>query len=722
MANTLKDLIKKTKNTFKDEGLKPLITKTNGYIRYIIKNPKAQKKVYKDILFINGCELPHPQRYRVDHQIEQLEAFGVSCDKIFYADLSLDILKYYRGFIFFRCPFIPIIEEFINKAKENNKSCFFDIDDLVYDTKYTNKIKYLDSMTKAERELYDDGVKRMGKTMRLCDYGITSTTRLKTEMSKIMQDVCLNRNVASEAMRRYSDEAKKLHLRDDDKITLGYFSGSITHNDDFAIVIPVISKLFKKYNNLFLRIVGILDVPKELEQFKDRIITSKFTSWKELPELISSVDINLAPLEDNIFNEAKSENKWTEAALVNVPTVASKVGAFKEIIEDGKTGFLCESEKQWEKALENLIENRNLRVEIGRNAFMQADKQYITTYTGKTISDYIKSKLKPNVFFVMPSCNTSGGTLVAMKHATILKKNGYDVTLINAEEYEGELECFGSNINVVSVKNREFYNSVHTIVATMWVTLKYVLRFEKCLHRKYLVQNFETDFYQFDHKERYEANATYNQVPGTEYLTISKWCEQWLRDNFHDDVKYAPNGINPSQFPFRKREFNGKIKVLIEGDSKSTYKNTDESFKRADMLDRSKYEIIYLSYNGKPKKKYRYDKFYHNIPYSDVAKIYSECDILLKSSTLESFSYPPLEMMATGGFCVVRQNEGNKEYLKNMKNCLFYDPNDLSSAVKLIEHLSEDASLREKIEIGSRSTVSERDWGKIEKQILRIYN
>ena len=48
-----------------------------------------------------------------------------------------------------------------------------------------------------------------------------------------------------------------------------------------------------------------------------------------LPALISEVDINLAPLVDSIFNRAKSEIKWIEAALVKVPTVASKIGAFQ---------------------------------------------------------------------------------------------------------------------------------------------------------------------------------------------------------------------------------------------------------------------------------------------------------------------------------------------------------------------------------------------------------
>ena len=88
-----------------------------------------------------------------------------------------------------------------------------------------------------------------------------------------------------------------------------------------------------KYKDVFLKIVGELNIPEELELYKERILAVPFTDWKKLPELIASVDINLAPLEDNLFNAAKSENKWMEAALVKVPTIASEVGAFKEIIK-----------------------------------------------------------------------------------------------------------------------------------------------------------------------------------------------------------------------------------------------------------------------------------------------------------------------------------------------------------------------------------------------------
>ena len=195
----VKDLSLKVKNTLKEEGIGPLVKKTVNYTKFkVTALNRKYDRGFKDILFINGCSLPHPQRYRVDHQIEQFESYGLSCDKIEYDKLTLDMLRFYRGFVFYRCPILPVIEEFIKQARENNKTCFYDIDDLVFDTKYTDQIKYVQSLTGTDRELYDDGVKRMGKTLDLCEYAIASTDRLQKEMSLHVKESFINRNVASE--------------------------------------------------------------------------------------------------------------------------------------------------------------------------------------------------------------------------------------------------------------------------------------------------------------------------------------------------------------------------------------------------------------------------------------------------------------------------------------------------------------------------------------------
>jgi glycosyltransferase involved in cell wall biosynthesis len=238
----------------------------------------------------------------------------------------------------------------------------------------------------------------------------------------------------------------------------------------------------------------------------------------------------------------------------------------------------------------------------------------------------------------------------------------------------------------------------------------------------YFVQNYETDFYKPGETFRLQAEQSYNVDFGIKYVTISKWCQEWLLSKYKKQATYVPNGIDNSIFYPCKREFNrDRIRILIEGNSKDYYKNVDESFKIVDMLDKDKYEIWYMSYQGKPKEGYYVDQFLHNVPYEKVGDVYRACDILIKTSILESFSYPPLEMMATGGYVVVVPNGGNVEYLVDESNCLMYPQGDIQKAVQCIERIVTDARLREKLYQNGISVAKDRDWGKIEERILALY-
>ena len=76
---------------------------------------------------------------------------------------------------------------------------------------------------------------------------------------------------------------------------------------------------------------------------------------RQLKHLLKNKSFNKATpsnlISDTIFNEAKSENKWVEAALCKVVTVASNFGAFKTAITDGIDGLLCNNEEEWYKKL-----------------------------------------------------------------------------------------------------------------------------------------------------------------------------------------------------------------------------------------------------------------------------------------------------------------------------------------------------------------------------------
>ena len=715
----IKHIIDRSVETLKEEGISSFGKKTVNYVRLRTIEKSKYQIAYGDVLFINGCTLPHPSRYRVDHQIEQLMSSGVYAEKVFYENLSLDYIKYFRSFIFFRCPITDTVKEFIKVAKENNKVVFFDIDDLVIDKKYTDNIKFVKEMSKSDKAIYDDGVKRMQETLKLCDYAITTTERLAKELKNYINEIYINRNVASERMAELSISAyKKKEKRDD--IVLGYLSGSITHNPDLELIKPVLKSLLRKYDNVKLKLIGEIDIPDDFKEFADRIVFEPFMNWEKLPSVIASIDINLAPSEESIFNEAKSENKWVEAALCHVVTVASKVGAFEHEIENEKDGFLCKNEKEWETVLTKLIEDEELRTTIGNNAYNRVIKNNITTYSGHGLAKFIKSKLARNIAFVLPTTNISGGVNVIMRHVAMLKKAGNDVFVINMDNSSKDIETKWGKVYVIKQHKTRFAGDINTRVASLWSTLYFVKKIPKVKNRMYLVQNFETDFAPFGKIMRQDANATYEDDE-VKYLTISKWCQNWLEEKFEQKVKYAPNGIDLKQFPFVKRDFKGKIKILVEGNSEDYYKNVDESFKIVEKLDKEKYEIHFLSYQGEPKKWYYVDKFMHKVPYAEVGKVYQDADILIKSSILESFSYPPLEMMATGGLVVVAPNGGNVEYIKDEKNCLFYTQGNIEEAVAKIERLTTDKALRDKLIEEGLKTAKSREWSSIEKDIVDLY-
>ena len=349
------------------------------------------------------------------------------------------------------------------------------------------------------------------------------------------------------------------------------------------------------------------------------------------------------------------------------------------------------------------------REKIGDNAFNRCIKKNVTTYTGRGLAEYIESKLSKNIAFVLPTTNISGGVNVVLKHIAILRNNGYDAFVINNDVDNEDIVNNDGKVYVISRKKVKLNARIDTMVATLWDTLRVPLSYPKVRNIKYFVQNFETDFMPYGQYAKIVANQTYSTYRDIDYVTISKWCQDWLKEDYGKESIYAPNGINLKQFSYKERDFSKKkIKILVEGNSKDHYKNVDESFKIVDKLDKNKFEIHFLSYQGEPKKWYYVDKFMHKVPYDQVGKVYQDADILIKSSLLESFSYPPLEMMCTGGLVVAVANGGNVEYLKDRYNCLFYEQGNIDDAVNKINELVDNEELRNELLLHGKETAESR--------------
>ena len=334
----------------------------------------------KHILIIDGVENQIPQctRYRVINKAEQLRSFSHEVWTVNASDFQMGYAEYASQIIIYRTPYSEQFKQLIELAHKYNKPVFYDIDDLVYDTSYTDQLDYVKTLGKEEKEAYDSGVRSYGKLMELCDAFITSTTDLKNELLKLGKPVYLNRNLASEELISISEQAIDKTIKDKKKIKIGYFSGSITHNENFDLIRSAILKILKEFPQTELHLVGHLTIPDEMKNYKKQLIVHDFLDWTLLPSLAAEMDINLAPLVDNVFNRAKSEIKWLEAALVGVTTVASDIGSFSEIITNETTGVLV-ADGMWYEQLKDLIDNKTKLEFLGNNAKRKVISTYKTT-------------------------------------------------------------------------------------------------------------------------------------------------------------------------------------------------------------------------------------------------------------------------------------------------------------------------------------------------------
>jgi glycosyltransferase involved in cell wall biosynthesis len=172
--------------------------------------------------------------------------------------------------------------------------------------------------------------------------------------------------------------------RRDGRIHVGYFSGTPTHNKDFAIVTGALARLFAQDERLVLRLVGFMDTTGDLGKYADRIDRHELTDFMNLQRLIGGTELNLVPLQDNGFTNCKSELKYFEAAITGTVTLASPTYVFRAAIREGENGYLVNS-TDWETKIAAAIERLDAYEEIAEASFRHAEAAYSWEHMGPVI-------------------------------------------------------------------------------------------------------------------------------------------------------------------------------------------------------------------------------------------------------------------------------------------------------------------------------------------------
>lgn len=97
------------------------------------------------------------------------------------------------------------------------------------------------------------------------------------------------------------------------------------------------------------------------------------TEWKKYSyqgesALLGGATAGLSPLEDTPYNRSKGIYKVKTYMAAGIPVVGSNIGYQKELVDHGKSGFLCNSDNDWVDSLSALLSNRSLANRMGREA------------------------------------------------------------------------------------------------------------------------------------------------------------------------------------------------------------------------------------------------------------------------------------------------------------------------------------------------------------------
>jgi glycosyltransferase involved in cell wall biosynthesis len=335
-----------------------------------------------NVLFVSGIA-GDTRRYRCLHHQEQLALHGIAStlrdanDLAAYVDIAThDLLVLHRTAL------TPLVADLIELAHLRGVPVIFETDDLIFEPELYGSIALLDTLSPDAASRFRESLHGQAQCFAHSDFVLTTTDYLAAAVARHGKRVFVQRNACSAEMLRNAENAYRLRNeaageRQDDAVVIGYFSGSGSHNRDFALVTPTLVDVMRRYPQVWLHIGGQLDLDRRFQPFGDRIRRSPYVAWQALPNLVAKVDINLAPLElDNPFCQAKSEIKYTEAALVGAPTIASPTEAFVYAIRDGETGLLAHDEASWLDALTRLVESPEERRRLGEAARRHVYAEY----------------------------------------------------------------------------------------------------------------------------------------------------------------------------------------------------------------------------------------------------------------------------------------------------------------------------------------------------------
>lgn len=173
-----------------------------------------------------------------------------------------------------------------------------------------------------------------------------------------------------------------------------FFFGAASVEKGFDIALEVFYKIYKKYADATLHIVG-----SGYENYKKKhnvlldnhIVNYNHLNSKQLFETISKAHIFIFPSRGETFGLA-----LCEAMGIRKTVVASNIPSFKNIITNGQNGFIANNEDEYYENIIKVFEDDFLNETIARNALQLIINNYNFEITVKDSLSYYEHIINTN--------------------------------------------------------------------------------------------------------------------------------------------------------------------------------------------------------------------------------------------------------------------------------------------------------------------------------------
>ncbi|WP_173576260.1 glycosyltransferase [Acetobacter fallax] len=419
---------------------------------YMVNVPSARLRDLRPrILIVAELTLPQCAKYRVWQRKEELELLNWQVDVTDWRDVeaSLTALQTCTEVIFYRVPAFPSVKSLFREVRRLGLLSHWEVDDLIFDAAEYRQNGNLATLSDSEQRELLFGVGLFLDSLQSCGRGIASTRALGEAMRRAgIEDVHVIENALDRQTIALADALRIERSPDDvrESFLIVYGSGTRTHDADFRCCADGLVAAMEAEPRLSLQVIGELTLPDEFRRFGSRVQQLQGRDYPAYMALLARADLTIAPLEPTLFNDAKSNIKFLEAAVLDVPAVCSPRDAFTHVVRNGENGLLAEGTDAWRDAVLDLCRDPALRARLGRQAREDVLKRYrpedvareqVALCFPEPVADLPEERplrvMSANIYFAPRSFG--GATLIAEEMVRQLSGRGMDLAVFTSAPF-----------------------------------------------------------------------------------------------------------------------------------------------------------------------------------------------------------------------------------------------------------------------------------------------